>query len=125
MEKQDKKNESYNDGLPGMMLRSVGIVRSKIKKPLLAAHDDGIRMQERMESARAKIREVRKSVSEIVIHEDLIRCVISHLLENIRSSPKVSVIYLSNQMHWIYCLKGEIRLENMNALPLPMIRIPK
>jgi probable phosphoglycerate mutase len=60
----------------------------------------------------------------VVIHEDMIRSLISHLLEEMRTGPQMTVVYLSNQLHWLYCSKGEIGLERMNALPLPMTGIP-
>jgi broad specificity phosphatase PhoE len=61
----------------------------------------------------------------VVIHEDTIRCIISKLIEDLGANPQITVVYLSNQLHWLFCFKGEIRLERMNALPLPMARIPK
>jgi probable phosphoglycerate mutase len=60
----------------------------------------------------------------VVIHEDMIRSLISHLLEEMRTGPQMTVVYLSNQLHWLYCSNGEIGLERMNALPLPMTGIP-
>lgn len=69
-----------------------------------------------------------KFISEsilVVIYEDIIRSVISHLLEELRASPQMTVVYLSNQLHWLFCYKGEIGLEKMNALPLPMTLIPR
>lgn len=72
----------------------------------------------------AHVKFIRENIL-VVIHEDMIRCMITHLLEVLPSSRQNSVIYLSNQMHWLYCLQGEMRLENMNALPLPLISVPK
>lgn len=72
----------------------------------------------------AHMKFVRESIL-VVIHEDIIKSVISHLIEESWSGSHKSVVYLSNQLHWLTCYKGEIILERMNALPLPMACIPK
>ncbi|MFC1863226.1 histidine phosphatase family protein [Thermodesulfobacteriota bacterium] len=71
----------------------------------------------------AHMKFIRESIL-VVIHEDLIKSVISHLVEESWSGSQTTVIYLSNQLHWLTCYKGEIILERMNALPLPMAGMP-
>lgn len=71
----------------------------------------------------AHMKFIRESIL-VVIHEDIIKSVISHLIEESWSGSQTSVVYLSNQLHWVTCYKGEIILERMNALPLPMTGMP-
>jgi probable phosphoglycerate mutase len=54
----------------------------------------------------------------VVIPEGVIRCLINFILEQ-HIKPGSSFIYLANQMHWIRWHGKDVRVEEMNALPLP------
>jgi broad specificity phosphatase PhoE len=78
-----------------------------------------------LERALLVLKEAHKQYSGetilVVIHEGVIRSIIKHLLENIGpdEGKSRSVIYLSNQLHRVFCYKDSIGLEAMNVLPLP------
>ena len=55
--------------LPHIVLQPVGIVKNNIKTPFLTAEDDDIKLQNRADIVREKIREMRREVSEIVIDD--------------------------------------------------------
>lgn len=56
----------------GMMLQPVGIIKSQIKEPFLAAQDSGIKMRGHFDAVRRHIHEMRRQIAEIVINEDLL-----------------------------------------------------
>ena len=74
----------------------------------------------------AHMKYIRENIL-VVIHEGLIRLILSRLLEDLRSESdnQVTVVFLSNQLHWLLCYKGEMKLEKVNALPLPLSRLPE
>ena len=76
-----------------MMLRPVGIVRNKIKKPLLVAGEEGISAQRETETARADIHKMRKGISEIVINEELI-----DILDGIEKYSHLVVLYWAHKV---------------------------
>lgn len=88
------KNASQESKGPvDMVLRSVGIIRSKMQEPVLAAHGDGIRMQGQVPAIRRKMRQMRTEVSEVVINEDLI-----DILEGIEQYSHLMVLYWAHKV---------------------------
>jgi tRNA-Thr(GGU) m(6)t(6)A37 methyltransferase TsaA len=88
------KNASRGSKGPvDMLLRSVGIIRSKIPEPVLVAGDDGIRMQGQVQAMRRKMHQMRKEVSEVVINEDLM-----DILEGIEQYSHLMVLYWAHKV---------------------------
>ncbi len=84
---------SFDPETDGMMLRPVGIIRNKIENPILAAVDDGIRLQGEMEETRTRIREMHQDISRIVVNEDLI-----HILDGIEDFSHLVVLYWAHRV---------------------------
>ena len=76
-----------------MVLRPVGAVKSEIKKPILVAGADGLKMQDELDSALAQIHEVREGVSMIIIDEDLV-----DILDGIVEYSHLLVLYWAHQV---------------------------
>lgn len=55
----------------------------------------------------------------IVTHEGPIKILVYRMLEQLTKEERKSFIILSNQMHRLYYHGDELKLEKMNALPLP------
>lgn len=75
--KEPAQSPCFVKDLPHIVLQPVGIVKNKIKTPFLTAEDDDIKLQNRADIVREKIREMRREVSEIVIDDkfaDLLAC---------------------------------------------------
>ena len=88
------KNASQEGKGPvDMVLRPVGIIRSKIREPVLVAGGDGIRMQGEVRAMRRKMHQMRKEVSEVVINEDLM-----DILEGIEEYSHVMVLYWAHKV---------------------------
>ncbi len=75
------------DGMT-LSIRPVGIVRSPIQTPMLAANDDGLTLQKRMAEVRDYHKRVKETVAELVIGPWLIEA-----LEGIEDFSHVMVIY--------------------------------
>ena len=71
-----------------MNLFAVGVVRSSIKKPMMVADKEGLRLMERMETIRANRRQVQETVSELIIDPKW-----EELLDGIDGFSHVLVLY--------------------------------
>jgi tRNA-Thr(GGU) m(6)t(6)A37 methyltransferase TsaA len=88
-----EKASQESKGPVDMVLRSVGIIRSKIREPVLVARGDGIRLQGQARATRRKMQQMRKEVSEVVINEDLI-----DILEGIEQYSHLMVLYWAHKV---------------------------
>ena len=93
MAKLEKSPPSRSEAPQILMLRPVGIVKSKIKEPFLTAGDDGINMKRKIDVAKAEIRRVAREVSEIVINEDLL-----NNLDGIEEYSHLVVLYWAHRV---------------------------
>lgn len=74
--------------MTAMQLTPVGVVRSPIKKPMLAADAAGLSLEDRMENIKAYHRQVKETVCELVIEPGW-----AELLEGIEGFSHVLVLY--------------------------------
>ncbi len=81
------------ENAPTLVLRPVGVIRSKIHKPFLAAEEDDIKMQGDMEKIREEIHRVRREISEIVIKEELV-----DLLRGVEDYSHLVVLYWAHKV---------------------------
>jgi len=93
MERLDKLPHASGETSGGMVLRPVGIIKSKIKEPVLAAGNDGIKMQGQIDAMRRKMREMRQEISEILINEPLI-----DVLDGIEGYSHLVVLYWAHKV---------------------------
>ena len=77
----------------GMVFQPVGIIKSHIKEPFLAAQDSGIKMQGHFDTVRKHIYEMRQQISEIVINEDLL-----DILDGIDQYSHIVVLYWAHKV---------------------------
>ena len=89
----EKSPHSGNEAPSGMMLQPVGVIKSQIKEPFLAAQDDGIKMQGQFDAVREHIHEVRQNIAEIVINEDLLE-----ILDGIDHYSHIVVLYWAHKV---------------------------
>lgn len=73
---------------PEMRLSPVGVVRSGITSPMLAAGDGDLELQEKNEAMREYHEKVEDGICELVIHPDF-----AELLEGIEDFSHVMVLY--------------------------------
>lgn len=73
---------------PEMILQPVGVVRSEIKKPMLAAGESGLSLELRMEKVKTHHREVEECICELVIDPKW-----EELLDGIEEFSHVLVLY--------------------------------
>jgi len=88
MTESDKTTPGGEPETSSLILRPVGRVRNKVKEPILAAKDDDIELQEKVENMRAKIREIEEMVSEIIIDDSL-----AGLLDGVEEYSHLVVLY--------------------------------
>ena len=93
MKTEEKLSQEHDSPAKGMVLRPVGYIKNEIKKPLLAAGEDGISMQGETETARADMRKMRKRPSEIIINKDLIE-----VLDGIEGYSHLMVLYWAHRV---------------------------
>ena len=74
--------------MPAVKLNPVGVVRSPIKRPMLAADEDGLSLQERMVDIKAYHRQVKETVCELVIDPQW-----AELLYGIEGFSHILVLY--------------------------------
>ena len=79
--------------LPHIVLQPVGIVKNNIKAPFLTAEDDDIKLQNRADIVREKIREMRREVSEIVIDDKF-----ADLLDGVQEYSHLLVLYWAHKV---------------------------
>jgi tRNA (adenine37-N6)-methyltransferase len=89
----EKSPHSVNEAPVGMMLQPVGIIKSHIKEPFLAAQGDGIKMQGQFNAVREHIHEIRQQIAEIVIKEDLL-----DILDGIDQYSHIVVLYWAHKV---------------------------
>ncbi len=82
-----------NKKLSQIVLRPVGTIKNKIKKPFLSAEDDGIKMKGDLDDVRRNIRKMHKEVSEIIINEELIETI-----EDIEKYSHITILYWANKV---------------------------
>ncbi len=93
MEKHGNQQNFSGAEPGGVILRMVGIIRSRIKEPLLAADAEGIKLQSSMDHAREEIRETRRGISEIIINDDLM-----DILDGIEDYSHLVVLYWAHKV---------------------------
>ena len=93
METSKKAPDSKNETHSSLMLRPVGVIKSKIKEPFLTAGDDGIKMQKQSDDAIAEYHKTRLEMSEIVIHEKWM-----DLLDGIEAYSHLVVLYWAHRI---------------------------
>ena len=76
-----------------MILRQVGIIKNEIKEPILLAGDEGLKMQEELDSALTHVHEVREGISKIIIDEDLV-----DVLDGIVDYSHLLVLYWAHKV---------------------------
>jgi tRNA (adenine37-N6)-methyltransferase len=97
----------------GMRLRPVGIIKSQIKEPFLAAQDSGIKMQGHFDAVRKHIHEVRQQIAEIVINEDLLE-----ILDGIDQYSHLVVLYWAHKVPEQSRSLTKVRPMGRNEFPL-------
>jgi tRNA-Thr(GGU) m(6)t(6)A37 methyltransferase TsaA len=93
MKLSEKLPYSGNAAPIDIRLQSVGIIKSKIKEPFLAAKNNGITMQGQLDVIRKNIREMRRQISEIVINENLV-----DILDGIDKYSHIVVLYWAHKV---------------------------
>jgi tRNA-Thr(GGU) m(6)t(6)A37 methyltransferase TsaA len=88
MKGQEIGMEQSQTGEFSMVLAPVGVVRSPIKKPMLAANKEGLSLEDRMEKIKAYHHSVKESVCELVIDPRY-----AELLDGIEHFSHVLVLY--------------------------------
>jgi tRNA-Thr(GGU) m(6)t(6)A37 methyltransferase TsaA len=71
-----------------LTIRPVGVVRSRIKQPVLKATDKGLTLTERMDELRRSHREIENTVAELVIDPNL-----DGILEGVEGFSHILVLY--------------------------------
>jgi tRNA-Thr(GGU) m(6)t(6)A37 methyltransferase TsaA len=77
-------------------IRSVGVIKSKVKEPFLKAEDSDIRMQKEIDAIRAEFREACNQISEIIIDEE-----IADVLDGIEGYSHIVVLYWAHKVPMI------------------------
>jgi len=93
LEKFENVSILQNENSSQIILRPVGIIKNKIKKPFLSAEDDGIKMQGNIDNFRTHIREIHQEISEIIINKDLIE-----ILEDIEKYSHIMILYWADKV---------------------------
>ena len=93
METSKKTPNSKDETPSGLMLRPVGVIKSKIKEPFLTAGDDGIKMQKQSDDAIAEYHKTRLEMSEIIIHEKWM-----DILDGIEAYSHLVVLYWAHRI---------------------------
>ena len=71
MNKQATGDEHYVSSMDPMTVMPMGIVRSRIKEPILRADKDGLSLKERMQKVREHHQMLKTLVSELIVDEKL------------------------------------------------------
>lgn len=79
--------------LSGMVLRAVGIVKNRVKEPILRAGEKDIEMQGEMDDVKKKINAVYNAMSEIIIEKSCI-----NLLDGIDDYSHLVVLYWAHKV---------------------------
>jgi len=96
-----------------MTLQPMGVVRSEIKKPMLAAGESGLSLEMRMEKVKAHHREVEECICKLVIDPEW-----EELLDGIEGFSHVLVLYWP---HLIDPARRKLRkVHPMGRKDLPM-----
>ncbi|WP_449244883.1 tRNA (N6-threonylcarbamoyladenosine(37)-N6)-methyltransferase TrmO [Desulfobacca acetoxidans] len=93
MELPGKLPQGNNATSCSMMLQPVGVIKSKIKEPFLAATDDGIKMQGEIDAVRKKIRQAQEEISDIIINPHLL-----DILDGIEQYSHLIVLYWAHKV---------------------------
>jgi|GEM_PF-333286 len=99
-----------------MVLREVGRVHNEVKKPILTAGDDGIKLQENLDAVKRRVQRADDDISEIVIKEEMI-----DILHGIEDYSHLVVLY------WAHLApetsRGLTRVHPMGRSDFPLVGI--
>ena len=76
-----------------MTLRPVGIIKNRIEEPFLVAGDAGLEMRGEFDATMDHVREVRQSISEIVIDQRLV-----DILDGIEEYSHLVILYWAHKV---------------------------
>lgn len=93
MEPSKKAPNFRNETPSGLMLRPVGTIKNKIKKPFLAAEKDGIKMQRQTDNAIEEYHKTLLDVSEIIINKEW-----ANILDGIEGYSHLMVLYWAHRV---------------------------
>jgi tRNA (adenine37-N6)-methyltransferase len=116
MELTKKSPHAGDAAFRDIRLQPVGIIRSPIKEPFLAAREDGITMQGQLENIRKHIQEVRRQVSEIVIKENL-----QDILEGLEKYSHIMVLYWAHKVP--EPSRSLVKVHPMGRKEIPLVGI--
>ena len=74
-------------------IRSVGVVKNKVKEPFLKAEDSDLKMQKEIDAVRAEFRESCNQISEIIINEET-----ADILDGIEGYSHLVVLYWGHKV---------------------------
>ncbi|MDY7037089.1 MAG: tRNA (N6-threonylcarbamoyladenosine(37)-N6)-methyltransferase TrmO [Thermodesulfobacteriota bacterium] len=87
------EKESNSHTVSEIILRPVGVVRNRLKKPTLAAGPDDIELSRDTEAVKKRVEEIQDLVSEIVIDNRL-----EGILDGIEDFSHILVLYWPHQV---------------------------
>mgnify|MGYP001600573583 CR=1 FL=1 len=67
-----KRADSHEEASCKMVLRSVGVIKNKVREPSLKAVQSGIRLQKQIVAIRKEILKSHQEISEIIINKDMV-----------------------------------------------------
>jgi len=88
-----KVSDVPHKAIDPIMLRPVGVIRNEVDEPFLKAKDEGIEIKDRMAAIKARVREIRKMKSTIVIRPEM-----AEILHGIEEYSHLMVLYWAHKV---------------------------